>query len=382
MKSIHKFLFLILVCFSKFSTAQLPSMGGFTSAPDNWLLSKGPSWHYKTEISSPPAPLIFRDPTHAEKAVIQRATLLLQNSSAKSMALINGHEVVWVGYNGGTNDKSTFLGFSVGKTVASMAVGKAICSGKLSLKTVAEDIIPELKGTDLGKATVHNLLTMSSGTWEGNSDSTITSKKQIDQMNSGQLSILDVLRTPEIHSAHQSFFGAKRVPGEEFAYRTTDPWVLGVMINKVTGMSYVKWVEQQVLLPVGIESQGVIGQDKFGFGSSAGDVRLTLKDWIRFAVWVKQNETAQGCFGDFVREATKTQIANKSKRSGKLFDGYGYYVWTENLRLRDSYWANGHGGQRIGWNHKNKRMLIAFSNVENYMDDLYWLYRDWASLQD
>jgi CubicO group peptidase (beta-lactamase class C family) len=382
MQLIKNFLFVTLVFLSELSFAQLPNSGGFTAAPDNWLLSKGYSWFYRTETSPSPMPLVFRAPTLAEKVVVEKAKLILQNSSAKSMALINGNEVVWVGYKGSTNDKNTFLGFSVGKTVASMAVGKAICSGRLSLKTVAEDIIPELKGTDLGKANVHNLLTMSSGTWEGNPDSSITSKKQIEQMNNGQLSILDMLRMPEINTAQTNLFGSKRLPGEEFSYRTTDPWVLGVMINRVTEMNYAKWVEQQVLLPAGIESQGVIGQDKFGFGSSAGDVRLTLKDWIRFAVWVKQNETAQGCFGDFVREATKTQIANKSKRSGRLFDGYGYFVWTENARLKHSYWANGHGGQRIGWNHKNNRMIIAFSNIENYMDDLYWLYRDWAEVKE
>jgi len=55
-------------------------------------------------------------------------------------------------------------------------------------------------------------------------------------------------------------------------------------------------------------------------------------------------------------------------------------IWTDNSRLKDSYWAIGHGGQRIGWNHKNSRILIAFSNVENYMDELYWLYKDWATI--
>jgi hypothetical protein len=51
-------------------------------------------------------------------------------------------------------------------------------------------------------------------------------------------------------------------------------------------------------------------------------------------------------------------------------------------RRENSYWASGYGGQRIAWNHKNQRILIAFSDIENYMDDLYWLYRDWSSVPD
>lgn len=371
---------LALFLFTIQAYAQLPSSGAFSAAPDDWLLSKGQAWHHKTGVSSSPTPLVFREPTSAEKPIIEKASSLLQNTSAKSMALINGNEVVWVGYKGDTNDKSSFLSFSVGKTVTSMAVGKAICMGKFSLDTVAQNIIPELKGTDLGAATVKNLLTMSSGTWEGNPDSTISTGKQDDDILAGRLSTLDLLKTPQVSSAHKSIFGAARKPGEEFAYKSTDPLVLGVMINKTTGMSFAEWVEQQVLIPAGIGSQGIIGQDKFGFGNSAGNVRLTLNDWMRFAIWVKQNEGAQGCFGDYVRQASKTQIENSSKKTGKLFDGYGYLIWTENIRTKDSYWAVGHGGQRIAWNHKNKRMLIVFSNIENFMPELYWLYKDWAGI--
>jgi len=81
-----------------------------------------------------------------------------------------------------------------------------------------------------------------------------------------------------------------------------------------------------------------------------------------------------------VKDASKTQIKNSLKREGKAFAGYGYLLWTENNRQQDSYWAVGYGGQRIGWNHNNGRMLVAFSNVEDYMDDVYALYRDWSAL--
>jgi CubicO group peptidase (beta-lactamase class C family) len=99
-------------------------------------------------------------------------------------------------------------------------------------------------------------------------------------------------------------------------------------------------------------------------------------------VWVKASQTGTGCFADYVARASRTQIPNESKKAGASFDGYGYMTWTENLQRRDSYWAVGHGGQRIGWNHANTRMVIAFSNVEDYMGDLYKLYAEWASLSD
>ena len=133
-----------------------------------------------------------------------------------------------------------------------------------------------------------------------------------------------------------------------------------------------------MLLAAGIERSAIIGQDRAAYGVSDGNVRMHLDDWIRFAVWVKAQQTGTGCFSDYVRQASTRQIANASKKSGLAFDGYGYLTWTDHRQRRDSYWAVGHGGQRIGWNQANARMLVAFSNVENYMSELYEVYAEWA----
>jgi CubicO group peptidase (beta-lactamase class C family) len=371
--------FLLGSFFVNLTYAQLPEVNGSSAAPDEWLLSQGQRWHYHTNSASKPKQLNFREPKADEKSVVEKAQQILASSSAKSIALVDGTDVVWVGYKTPANSSSHFLSFSMGKTITAMAVGKAICDGKFSLNSVTGDLVPELKGTDLGKATVKNLLMMSSGTWRGNKDSTIVTPEQSRQLLSGELNTLELLKTSQVNSFHSNVFGSDK-PGEQFHYRSTDPLTLGVIINRKTGMDYVKWVEKEVLLPAGIKTYGIIGQDKSNYGIADGNVRLTMDDWIRFAVWVKENQLAQGCFGDYVRAASTTQISNNRANFGKLFGGYGYMTWTDNDKLRDSYWASGWGGQRIGWNQKNNRIVIAFSNVENYVDELYWLYKDWATL--
>ena len=163
------------------ASAQLLQMGGYPFAPDDWLLGSGQMWHYRTAISNNPKTLVYRQPHLSEKSVVDKAIRLFETSSAKGMALLDGNDVVWIGFKEPANEQSRFLSFSVGKTVTSMAVGKAICSGKLNINSVAQDVVSELKGTDLGKATVRELLMMASGTWEGNSDSTITTSKQTSE---------------------------------------------------------------------------------------------------------------------------------------------------------------------------------------------------------
>ena len=364
------------------AAAQLPSIGKFTAAPDEWLLSNGQAWHHQTGTAAAVSPLIYRAPLDAEKAVVDKAQRLFERSSAKSMALLDGNQIVWMAYKPPASSSKRFSSFSIGKTVTAMAVGKAICEGKLSLHQPVSQVIPELSGTDLGAATIQDLLKMSSGTWQGNPDSTIVNAEQDQRLRSGAMNYLDVLATQKVNSAERDFSGLARKPGDYFMYRSTDPLTLGVALNKATGTPYAQYVEREVLLAAGIEKSAIIGQDRVGYGASDGNVRLHLEDWLRFAVWVKSHESGTGCFSDYVRQASARQIPNVAKKSGLAFDGYGYLTWTDNLQRRDSYWAVGHGGQRIGWNHANARMLVAFSNVENYMPALYELYADWAALGD
>ena len=70
-----------------------------------------------------------------------------------------------------------------------------------------------------------------------------------------------------------------------------------------------------------------------------------------------------------------------SRRTAPAFAGYGYLIWTDNETAPDTYWAVGIGGRRIAWSRRNDRMLIAFSNVEDWMADLQALFRDWSALR-
>ena len=152
---------LALALHSPISAAQLPTSGQFTAAPDEWLLSDGQPWHHKTSAAETSVPLIFREPVGPEKTIVARAQQLFDRSSAKSMALFDGNQVVWAAYKPPATSSKRLLSFSVGKTITAMAVGKAICTGLLSLDSRVGKVVPELAETDLGKATIEDLLKMS-----------------------------------------------------------------------------------------------------------------------------------------------------------------------------------------------------------------------------
>ncbi len=353
---------------------QSPMQGGFPAAPDSWLISIGQPWHHKTGVSASPQALQARTPSDAETAVVKSAQRVFESSSAKAMALVKGNEVVWISYKPPVTATSPLFGFSMGKTVTAMAVGQALCEGKLKLDARVADHVKELVDTDLGAGTVADLLTMRSGTWEGNPDSTIWTADEARAIGAGQLNWVQLLATPRVSTAVTGVFSTtKRKPGEKFSYRSTDPLTLGVMIARSTGKTYAEWVDEKVLMPTGIAAPAYVAQDRAArYGQGDAAIRMNFDDWIRFAVWVKKSETEPGCFGDFVRESVRSQ-AQTSRRPAS---SYGHLTWVEG----DISWAAGHGGQRIGWNRRNDRMLVVFSSLENYSRELESLYAEWSAV--
>ncbi len=354
------------------------------SAPDSWLLKKtGPAWWYTTKPSPQPTELTQRVPNSAELDVISRARALLANRPAKAIALVDGDEVVFSEFKAPANAEAMFYGYSMGKTVTSMAVGKAICQGMLKLDTKSEQLVPELKGKALGNASVSDLLKMASGTSDPNPDSTIFAGDQYKEWFAGKLSYVDVLSSDRVATAKKGVFGDYK-PGEQFSYKSTDPLLLSIMLSRATGMGGGEWVQREVLNPMGAASPGLYEQDKDHQGQGSAGLSATLDDWIRFGRWVKRSSKEPGCFGDYVRAALSTQIRNsgtvQTRKFGALFAGYGYYVWTENQIAANTAWFVGYGGQRIGIDLKSDRLMVVFSNLESWMPEVYEFADSWNKL--
>src|SRR5450830_1366072 len=348
----------------------LPTSKDGAIAPDDWLIGKGRAWFYHGEPAASPSMIGSRAPTAEEKKFVDKAKELFANRPAKVIALIDGRDVVYKDFKAPANDQSYLFSFSMGKTITSMAVGKAICAGKLQLTTRADEFIPELKGKTLGVATVRDLLRMASGTTGGESDATMLTPAQNKLWTEGRLNLLDTIVEDRLSGAKKGVFSAY-APGEQFWYKSTDPVTLGIMINRATGTPFAKWTTENVLQAAGVSRPVIIGEDKFGQAQADGNYRMVMDDWIRFAMWVKDSSKEDGCFGEYVRQATTTKIKNTQKNAGKLFDGYGYLIWTDTQYAPGTYWAVGYGGQRIGWSRRNEKTLILFSNAENWTSEIY-----------
>ena len=254
-----------------------PISDGVTMAPDEWLLaSRGQPWWYNVRPVEKPSALRTRAPSETERAIVDRARALLNGRPAKGFALLDGDSVVYMDFKAPADADSVFFGFSMGKTVTAMAVGQAICDGKLKFETRAGDVVPQLKDTALGQATVRDLLRMASGAAEALSDSGIWTPEQFKRWGQGNLTILESVTEERVSKAARGVFSDYK-PGERFSYKSTDPMVLGMMVTRTTNMPYAHWVQKTVFDPMGIAKPGFVVQDKQGDGATDAAIRLRLE---------------------------------------------------------------------------------------------------------
>lgn len=162
--------------------------------------------------------------------IAQKGKILLQKSYG------------WKNYETKTpNDTNCIFQIaSLTKTFTSAIVLKLQESGKLSVKDKIDKYLPDFPNGK--KITVENLLTHTSGI--GNIDIEETDTATWTPMNRAE--ILNAFQNEPL-----SF-----KPGTEFTYRNSGYFLLGLIIEKVTGMTYQKAVRKMIFEPLQMNHSG------------------------------------------------------------------------------------------------------------------------------
>jgi CubicO group peptidase (beta-lactamase class C family) len=334
---------------------------------------------YIAQPSSNPLPLPSKKTGQGYEDVISKANNIFERNPVVAMLLIDKGEIIYERYNSEVNDSTLLLGYSMSKSVTSLVMGKAYCSGLVpDLNRTAQTYNAELKGSAYGEATVQQLLMMASGGPRGSfknggSPDYATLGNPLDTGYS------DVILQLKNWGAQQAY------PGEEFSYKNLDTQALGLVIGGQGRPEFFKVFNEMLWPDIKSEGSAFWVHDKNGLTHTPSSFHASLRDWGRIALHVlKQVKTNKDdCYSRYVKAATSTQIKNKSKEFGdafwigRAFEGYGYQFWTENQSDRDSIYMIGYLGQRIAINPQKERIMVVLSYREDYMGQLYRLFGSW-----
>jgi CubicO group peptidase (beta-lactamase class C family) len=183
---------------------------------------------------------------------------------------------------------------SVTKVITSALVTRLINEKKIDRNQSIEKYITELKGSDWQGISVKDILNMRSGMDSASIDfesGPFTNPKHKNYQLESALGLLPKAdNTPT--SAYKFIIDLKKeiAPGLKAEYSNINTFVLGWLVEKVTGKKYSDLVTEMIWEPMGASSDAYICLSDKGIPWPHGGMSVTLRDLARFGMLFTKSE--------------------------------------------------------------------------------------------
>ena len=251
-----------------------------------------------------------------EKRLLERASAeLARTEGAMSFIVMQNGGLVWERYFNGSRATHANNIHSASKAILSLALGRAIDDGKLSLDDDIREHLPSrLVPEGAPDLTVKDLVTMSGGLeWEEN-----VTEQRLDQDRSYVRQILELEQTGE--------------PGKTFAYNTGLTQLLSAVIAGATGTSLCAYAHREVLTPIGVTVDHW-HTDPDGFHAGGHSVFVTPRELARIGQLVLDESESRldgGPSGSWIKKSL-ARTWHLGCRGPSESVGYGYLWWRSNI---------------------------------------------------
>jgi len=300
--------------------------------------------------------------------------LVSRNPVVALLLLERDGSVLFEKYQQGAGPEDLILGYSMTKSLTSVAMGQALCEGLVaSVADPAERYADVLKGTAFGSASIEQLLTMASA-----------AKRSIPgagQPVQGWTSDLLRHHTVDVRSGFKRFGtgGPDASALGEFEYKGMDSQAIGAVIAGATKQPVPDYASAKVWQQIGAEADARWLVDRNGDASTAEGFGARVRDWGRLALYVRDEmaSSRNTCFAEYLKKATTMQIKNTSNHA-RAFGGYGYQFWTDNWRAKGVYWMEGYGGQMVATDRRSGRVMVMFSTTDAVVSEAESFMARWS----
>jgi len=232
-----------------------------------------------------------------------------------SIIMAKGDKIFAESYYAPFNEKFMHRMYSVSKSFVAVAVGLAMTEGLLSLDDPIAKYFPEFLDDATfdeyyEKCTIRNMLSMQSN---------IRS---------------NVYWWGKFKSRVEAYYTQKtgQIPGTLFCYDSIGSFLLGCIVEKLTGKTFLEYLKEKVLLDMGFSEESYTLFEPGGFTVGDSGVMCTARDLAIFSHLI-MNEGAyngkQYIDREFMREAVSVQSDNDvyGELANWKSNGYGYLIW-------------------------------------------------------
>ncbi len=279
---------------------------------------------------------------------------LLADAGTEAFIVIQDDQVIYERYFNGAARDTMLTSFSVAKSFDSALVGIAIDEGFIgSVDDPVTDYLPELADRDerFGNVTIRHLLLMASGF-------------DFQELRWAVFNGDDPITTyyPDQREAALEFTRIAEAPGLHFSYNKYHPQLLGMILERATGMSVTEFTQTRLWDPLGMEFDGAWALDREeGFEKMEAGLNARAIDYAKLgSAFLHRGEWngGQAVPVGWVEASTALDPAtHTAEYYGQSFgpavydDGVGYYGYMWYGFLRDGeeadFAAEGDHGQFI-----------------------------------
>lgn len=273
----------------------------------------------------------------------------LKDRAVTSLVVLKNGQIVFEDYFQDTTAQDRRISWSVAKSFLSALFGILLEEGVIgSLDDPVTRYVPVLDGTAYDRATLRNVLQMSSG---------VTFDEDYLDFNSDINRMGRVLalggRMDEFTAGLTETFAA---PGAGWQYVSIDTHVIAMAIRGATGRSIPDLLSEKVISPLGLEQTPYFITDGAGVAFALGGLNLTTRDYARFGQMYLQNGFYNGQQIVPAGWVSASTSATAPTAPGEL--GYGYHWWVPKGASAGEFMARGIYGQYIYIN-QGKGVVIA-----------------------
>ena len=296
----------------------------------------------------------------------------VKDTDTTSFIIVKDDEIIYEQYANGYNEKSINTSFSMAKSVVSLLIGKAIENG--NLKSVEEPIsnyIDEFKGKEIGKTTIEDLLLMRSSIAYDENKPLWFGDDSLTYWHS------DLRKLALSHTKMTNKYKGN------FHYNNYHPLLLGIILERSTGVSVSQFFEKEIWQKIGAEydASWSLDSDKSGFEKMESGINFRAVDFLKIGSMVLHNghwNGTQVINSHWLNESTLCQFPINSAEYSNSFlanKNIGYkYMW---------YCAPSNQGDYdiIAWGKSDQILYISPTNnlvilrtgktdggVENWVD--------------
>jgi CubicO group peptidase (beta-lactamase class C family) len=163
-------------------------------------------------------------------------------------------------------------------------------------------------------------------------------------------------------------------PGEYFEYNNYNPLLIGMILERATGMSVSRYLQQKLWKPMGMEADGSWSLDSTenGFEKMESGVNARARDFARFGMLFAEEGNWEGrqlISRGWVEESTRADTSTDPSQD------YQYFWWVNTPEGETHHFsARGNYGQYIYVAPEKDLVIVRLGKEEGEQGYDYWIY--------